>query len=283
MGRTDSTTIDDSTRMYMREISRVPLLTEEEEIALAKRVKEGDPKAKNEFCEANLRLVVSVAKRYVGCGLSLLDLSQEGNLGLLKAIDKFDYEKGYKFSTYATWWIRQAITRAIANQARTIRIPAYMIETINKYTMVSREFFQVHGRDATVTEISDIMNITPGKVSEVQEIAQVPISLESPVGDDEDSVLGEFLPDDKIKTPEKEAEETALQEQLEEVLDTLKDREADIIRMRFGMDDGVPKTLEYIGQKYGLTRERIRQIESSALRQLRHPGRNKKLKGFLLK
>jgi len=273
--------IDDPVRMYLKEIGRVPLLTPEEEIELAKRKEEGDEEAKRKLAEANLRLVVSIAKRYVGRGMLFLDLIQEGNLGLLKAVEKFDYRKGYKFSTYATWWIRQAITRAIADQARTIRIPVHMVETINKLIRVSRNLLQELGREPSPEEIAKEMDISVDKVREIMKIAQEPVSLETPIGEEEDSHLGDFVEDPDAKAPVEEASFTLLREQLDEVLKTLTEREQKVLRLRFGLDDGRARTLEEVGQIFGVTRERIRQIEAKALRKLRHPSRSKKLKDYL--
>ncbi|MEW5897928.1 MAG: RNA polymerase sigma factor RpoD [Bacillota bacterium] len=273
--------IDDPVRMYLKEIGRVPLLTPEEEIELAKRIEQGDEEAKRRLAEANLRLVVSIAKRYVGRGMLFLDLIQEGNLGLIKAVEKFDYRKGYKFSTYATWWIRQAITRAIADQARTIRIPVHMVETINKLIRVSRQLLQEYGRDPTPEEIAKEMNISEEKVRDILKIAQEPVSLETPIGEEEDSHLGDFIEDQEARAPAEEASFTMLREQLDEVLTTLTDREQKVLRLRFGLDDGRARTLEEVGQRFGVTRERIRQIEAKTLRKLRHPSRSKKLKDYL--
>ncbi len=273
--------IDDPVRMYLKEIGRVPLLTPEEEIELAKRIEQGDEEAKRRLAEANLRLVVSIAKRYVGRGMLFLDLIQEGNLGLIKAVEKFDYRKGYKFSTYATWWIRQAITRAIADQARTIRIPVHMVETINKLIRVSRQLLQEYGRDPTPEEIAKEMNISEEKVQDILKIAQEPVSLETPIGEEEDSHLGDFIEDQEARAPAEEASFTMLREQLDEVLTTLTDREQKVLRLRFGLDDGRARTLEEVGQRFGVTRERIRQIEAKTLRKLRHPSRSKKLKDYL--
>jgi len=273
--------IDDPVRMYLKEIGRVPLLTSEEEVDLAKRMENGDEEAKRRLAEANLRLVVSIAKRYVGRGMLFLDLIQEGNLGLIKAVEKFDYRKGYKFSTYATWWIRQAITRAIADQARTIRIPVHMVETINKLIRVSRQLLQELGRDPSPEEIAREMNISEDKVREIIKIAQEPVSLETPIGEEEDSHLGDFIEDHEARAPAEEASFTLLREQLDEVLKTLTDREQRVLRLRFGLDDGRARTLEEVGQKFGVTRERIRQIEAKTLRKLRHPSRSKKLKDYL--
>lgn len=273
--------VDDPVRMYLKEIGKVPLLTADEEIELAKRMEEGDEYAKMKLCEANLRLVVSIAKRYVGRGMLFLDLIQEGNLGLIKAVDKFDYRKGYKFSTYATWWIRQAITRSIADQARTIRIPVHMVETINKLIRVSRQLLQTYGREPSPEEIAKEMGITVDKVREIQKIAQEPVSLETPIGEEEDSHLGDFIPDDDVPAPAEAAAFSMLKEQLVEVLDTLTDREQKVLKLRFGLDDGRSRTLEEVGKKFDVTRERIRQIEAKALRKLRHPSRSKKLKDYL--
>ncbi|WP_211295698.1 RNA polymerase sigma factor RpoD [Planifilum fimeticola] len=273
--------INDPVRMYLKEIGRVPLLTAEEEVELAKRIEQGDEEAKRRLAEANLRLVVSIAKRYVGRGMLFLDLIQEGNMGLIKAVEKFDYRKGYKFSTYATWWIRQAITRAIADQARTIRIPVHMVETINKLIRVSRQLLQELGREPTPEEIAKEMNLSPEKVREIMKIAQEPVSLETPIGEEDDSHLGDFIPDDDIQAPADAAAYELLKEQLKEVLDTLSDREENVLRLRFGLDDGRTRTLEEVGKVFGVTRERIRQIEAKALRKLRHPSRSKRLKDFL--
>jgi RNA polymerase primary sigma factor len=273
--------VDDPVRMYLKEIGKVPLLTADEEVELAKRMEAGDEEAKKKLCEANLRLVVSIAKRYVGRGMLFLDLIQEGNLGLIKAVDKFDYKKGYKFSTYATWWIRQAITRSIADQARTIRIPVHMVETINKLIRVSRTLLQELGREPTPEEISEEMHISVEKVREIQKIAQEPVSLETPIGEEEDSHLGDFIPDDDVPAPAEAAAFSMLKEQLVEVLGTLTDREQKVLRLRFGLDDGRSRTLEEVGKEFDVTRERIRQIEAKALRKLRHPSRSKKLKDYL--
>lgn len=273
--------LDDPVRMYLKEIGRVPLLTAEEEIELSKAIEAGDEEAKRRLAEANLRLVVSIAKRYVGRGMLFLDLIQEGNLGLLKAVEKFDYRKGFKFSTYATWWIRQAITRAIADQARTIRIPVHMVETINKLIRVSRQLLQELGREPTPEEIAEQMDLPPERVREIMKIAQEPVSLETPIGEEEDSHLGDFIEDQDAPAPAEAASYLLLKEQLEEVLDTLTPREERVLRLRFGLDDGRPRTLEEVGQVFGVTRERIRQIEAKALRKLRHPSRSKKLKDFL--
>ena len=273
--------IDDPVRMYLKEIGKVPLLSSEEEIDLANRIEAGDMAAKKKLAEANLRLVVSIAKRYVGRGMLFLDLIQEGNLGLIKAVEKFDYRKGFKFSTYATWWIRQAITRAIADQARTIRIPVHMVETINKLTRVHRQLLQELGRDPFPEEISKVMDLPVDKVREIQKIAQEPVSLETPIGEEEDSHLGDFIPDDEAPAPAEAAAFTMLKEQLINVLDTLTPREEKVLRLRFGLDDGRARTLEEVGKEFNVTRERIRQIEAKALRKLRHPSRSKKLKDYL--
>ncbi len=273
--------IDDPVRMYLKEIGKIPLLTPEEEIELAKRIEQGDEEAKKRLAEANLRLVVSIAKRYVGRGMLFLDLIQEGNLGLLKAVEKFDYRKGYKFSTYATWWIRQAITRAIADQARTIRIPVHMVETINKLVRVSRQLLQEKGREPTPEEIAKEMNMPVEKVREILKIAQEPVSLETPIGEEEDSHLGDFIPDDDALAPSEAAAHSMLKEQLMEVLDSLNEREKKVLKLRFGLEDGRARTLEEVGREFNVTRERIRQIEAKALRKLRHPSRSKKLKDFL--
>ena len=273
--------IDDPVRMYLKEIGKVPLLTAEEEIELAKRMEEGDQVAKHRLSEANLRLVVSIAKRYVGRGMLFLDLIQEGNLGLIKAVEKFDYRKGYKFSTYATWWIRQAITRAIADQARTIRIPVHMVETINKLIRVSRQLLQEFGREPTPEEIAEEMGISEDKVREIIKIAQEPVSLETPIGEEEDSHLGDFIPDDDAPAPAEAAAFTLLKEQLMSVLSTLTPREEKVLKLRFGLEDGRARTLEEVGKYFKVTRERIRQIEAKALRKLRHPSRSRKLKDSL--
>ena len=273
--------IDDPVRMYLKEIGRVPLLTAAEEVEFAKRIEAGDEEAKKRLAEANLRLVVSIAKRYVGRGMLFLDLIQEGNLGLIKAVEKFDYRKGYKFSTYATWWIRQAITRAIADQARTIRIPVHMVETINKLIRVQRQLLQEQGRDPTPEEIAEQMGITVERVREIQKVAQEPVSLETPIGEEEDSHLGDFIEDEDAPAPAEAAGYQLLKEQLEEVLDTLTNREEKVLRLRFGLSDGRARTLEEVGQVFGVTRERIRQIEAKALRKLRHPTRSKKLRDYL--
>lgn len=273
--------IDDPVRMYLKEIGKVPLLTAEEEIELALGMEAGDNEAKRRLAEANLRLVVSIAKRYVGRGMLFLDLIQEGNLGLIKAVEKFDYRKGFKFSTYATWWIRQAITRAIADQARTIRIPVHMVETINKLIRVSRQLLQELGRDPHPEEIAKEMNMSVEKVREIMKISQEPVSLETPIGEEEDSHLGDFIPDDDVPAPAEAAAFTLLKEQLLDVLDTLTAREEKVLRLRFGLDDGRARTLEEVGREFNVTRERIRQIEAKALRKLRHPSRSKKLKDYL--
>lgn len=273
--------INDPVRMYLKEIGRVPLLSAEEEIELAKRIEKGDEDAKRRLAEANLRLVVSIAKRYVGRGMLFLDLIQEGNMGLIKAVEKFDYRKGYKFSTYATWWIRQAITRAIADQARTIRIPVHMVETINKLIRISRQLLQELGREPTPEEIGEKMGLAPEKVREIIKIAQEPVSLETPIGEEDDSHLGDFIEDQDIQAPADAAAYELLKEQLEDVLNTLTEREENVLRLRFGLDDGRTRTLEEVGKVFGVTRERIRQIEAKALRKLRHPSRSKQLKDFL--
>ncbi len=273
--------IDDPVRMYLREIGRIPLLTYDEELELAKRVLAGDEEAKQKLAESNLRLVVSIAKKYVGRGMLFLDLIQEGNMGLIKAVEKFDYTKGYKFSTYATWWIRQAITRAIADQARTIRIPVHMVETINKLIRTSRHLLQQLGREPTPEEIAKEMEISVEKVTEIQKIAQDPVSLETPIGEEEDSHLGDFIQDDDSPAPQDAAAYTLLREQLEEVMKTLTPREAKVLKLRFGLEDGKSRTLEEVGKEFQVTRERIRQIEAKALRKLRHPSRSKKLKDYM--
>ena len=273
--------IDDPVRLYLKEIGRVPLLTPEREKVLAGRMMEGDEDAKNELVEANLRLVVSIAKRYVGRGMFFLDLIQEGNLGLMKAVDKFDYEKGYKFSTYATWWIRQAITRAIADQARTIRIPVHMVETIHKVSRVSRQLLQENGREPTAEEIGERLEMTAEKVRDIMKIAQDPVSLETPIGEEEDSHLGDFIPDDDTPSPAESTSTNILREELDRQLNTLTRREAHVIRLRFGLYDGRTRTLEDVGKEFNITRERIRQIEAKALRKLRHPSRARHLKGFM--
>ena len=281
LGGTEGVAIDDPVRMYLKEIGKVPLLSAAEEIEIAKRMADGDQDAKKQLAEANLRLVVSVAKRYVGRGMLFLDLIQEGNLGLIKAVEKFDYRKGYKFSTYATWWIRQAITRAIADQARTIRIPVHMVETINKLIRVNRQLLQEYGREPRPDEIAREMGISEEKVREIIKVAQEPVSLETPIGEEEDSHLGDFIPDDDAPAPAEVAAFTLPKEQLMEVLDTLTPREEKVLRLRFGLDDGKARTLEEVGREFNVTRERIRQIEAKALRKLRHPSRSKKLKDFL--
>ena len=277
----DSINIEDPVRMYLKEIGKVPLLTAEEEIELAKRMENGDEDAKKRLAEANLRLVVSIAKRYVGRGMLFLDLIQEGNLGLIKAVEKFDYNKGFKFSTYATWWIRQAITRAIADQARTIRNPVHMVETINKLVRVSRQLLQELGREPTPEEIAERMEIPVERVREILKISQEPVSLETPIGEEEDSHLGDFIQDDNVPVPADAAAFTLLKEQLVEVLGTLTEREQKVLRLRFGLDDGRARTLEEVGKEFNVTRERIRQIEAKALRKLRHPSRSRKLKDYL--
>jgi RNA polymerase primary sigma factor len=273
--------LDDPVKMYLKDIGRVPLLTADEEVDLARRMQEDDAAAKKRLSEANLRLVVSIAKRYVGRGMLFLDLIQEGNLGLMKAVEKFDYQKGFKFSTYATWWIRQSITRAIADQARTIRIPVHMVETINKLTRVQRVLLQEFGREPTPAEIAEKMGVSEERVVEIQKIAQDPVSLETPIGEEEDSHLGDFIEDEKTTTPSDSVAFTMLKEQLLGVLDTLTPREEKVLRLRYGIDDGKPRTLEEVGREFNVTRERIRQIEAKALRKLRHPSRSKKLKDFL--
>ena len=273
--------IEDPVRMYLKEIGKVPLLSAEREIELAKRMEEGDEDAKKELAEANLRLVVSIAKRYVGRGMLFLDLIQEGNLGLIKAVEKFDYHKGYKFSTYATWWIRQAITRAIADQARTIRIPVHMVETINKLIRVSRQLLQELGREPLPEEIAKELDMPVERVREILKISQEPVSLETPIGEEEDSHLGDFIQDDNVPVPAEAAAQTLLKEQLDEVLDTLTEREQKVLRLRFGMNDGRARTLEEVGKEFDVTRERIRQIEAKALRKLRHPSRSRKLRDYL--
>lgn len=274
-------TVDDPVRMYLKEIGRIPLLSHEQELELATRMAEGDEDAKHRLAEANLRLVVSVAKRYVGRGMQFLDLIQEGNLGLIKAVDKFDYRKGFKFSTYSTWWIRQAITRAIADQARTIRIPVHMVETINKLVRVNRQLLQELGREPRHEEIAKQMGITEDKVREIIKIAQDPVSLETPIGEEEDSHLGDFIPDDDAPAPDNMATQAMLKRQLNEVLSTLTPREEKVLRLRFGLDDGRTRTLEDVGKEFNVTRERIRQIEAKALRKLRHPSRSRRLKDYL--
>ena len=277
----DNVSIEDPVRMYLKEIGKVPLLTADEEIELAKRIEQGDEEAKKKLAEANLRLVVSIAKRYVGRGMSFLDLIQEGNLGLIKAVEKFDYTKGYKFSTYATWWIRQAITRAIADQARTIRIPVHMVETINKLIRIQRQLQQKLGREATPEEIGAEMGLSPDRVREIQKISQEPVSLETPIGEEEDSHLGDFIRDENVPVPSDAATFTLLKEQLQEVLGTLTEREQKVLILRFGLEDGRSRTLEEVGKEFHVTRERIRQIEAKALRKLRHPSRSRKLRDYL--
>ena len=277
----EGVSIEDPVRMYLKEIGKVPLLSAEREIELAKRMEEGDEDAKKELAEANLRLVVSIAKRYVGRGMLFLDLIQEGNLGLIKAVEKFDYHKGYKFSTYATWWIRQAITRAIADQARTIRIPVHMVETINKLIRVSRQLLQELGREPLPEEIAKELDMPVERVREILKISQEPVSLETPIGEEEDSHLGDFIQDDNVPVPAEAAAQTLLKEQLDEVLDTLTEREQKVLRLRFGMNDGRARTLEEVGKEFDVTRERIRQIEAKALRKLRHPSRSRKLREYL--
>ena len=277
----EGVSIEDPVRMYLKEIGKVPLLSAEREIELAKRMEEGDEDAKKELAEANLRLVVSIAKRYVGRGMLFLDLIQEGNLGLIKAVEKFEYHKGYKFSTYATWWIRQAITRAIADQARTIRIPVHMVETINKLIRVSRQLLQELGREPLPEEIAKELDMPVERVREILKISQEPVSLETPIGEEEDSHLGDFIQDDNVPVPAEAAAQTLLKEQLDEVLDTLTEREQKVLRLRFGMNDGRARTLEEVGKEFDVTRERIRQIEAKALRKLRHPSRSRKLRDYL--
>jgi len=277
----DGVSIDDPVRLYLKEIGKIPLLTAEEELDYAKKMAKGDEKAKAKLSEANLRLVVSIAKKYVGRGMLFLDLIQEGNLGLIKAVEKFDYRKGYKFSTYATWWIRQAITRAIADQARTIRIPVHMVETINKLIRTSRHLLQQLGREPTIEEIAAEMEMPVEKVKEIKKIAQEPVSLETPIGEEEDSHLGDFIPDDDAPSPSELAAYTLLREQLDEIINTLTPREAKVLKLRFGLEDGKSRTLEEVGREFNVTRERIRQIEAKALRKLRHPSRSKKLKDYM--
>lgn len=281
MSDSKSVAMDDPVRVYLKEIGRVPLLTSEEEIELAIRISEDDKKAKQRLAEANLRLVVSIAKRYVGRGMQFLDLIQEGNLGLIKAVEKFDYTKGFKFSTYATWWIRQAITRAIADQARTIRIPVHMVETINKVKKTSTQLLHKNGHDPSAEEIAEELDMAPDKVREILRLAQEPVSLETPIGEEEDSHLGDFIPDDDALSPADAASISLLKEQLAEVLKTLTPREGKVLSLRFGLEDGHPRTLEEVGKEFNVTRERIRQIEAKALRKLRHPSRSKKLRDFL--
>lgn len=277
----ENVSVEDPVRMYLKEIGKVPLLTADEEVELAKRMEQGDEKAKQKLAEANLRLVVSIAKKYVGRGMLFLDLIQEGNLGLIKAVEKFDYRKGYKFSTYATWWIRQAITRAIADQARTIRIPVHMVETINKFIRVSRQLLQELGREPTPEEIAERMELPVERVREIIKISQEPVSLETPIGEEEDSHLGDFIQDENVPVPADAATFTLLKEQLNDVLDTLTERERKVLILRFGLEDGRSRTLEEVGKEFNVTRERIRQIEAKALRKLRHPSRSKKLKDYL--
>jgi len=281
IGKLDDIPLTDPVRMYLREIGKVPLLDAAEEVALAKRVEAGDDTAKKKIVDANLRLVVSIAKKYIGRGMLFLDLIQEGNLGLIRAVEKFDYRKGFKFSTYATWWIRQAITRAIADQARTIRVPVHMVETINKMVRISRQLVQRLGREPTDEEIAGEMEIEPSKVEEIRRIAQLPVSLETPIGEEEDSQLGDFIEDRDLPSPEEAAAGHLLHEQIEEMLDALSEREREVLHFRFGLEDGRSYTLEEVGKRFGVTRERIRQIEAKALRKLRHPSRSKKLKDFL--
>ena len=277
----EGVSVDDPVRMYLREIGKIPLLTYEEEADLAQRIVNGDEEAKQKLAESNLRLVVSIAKKYVGRGMLFLDLIQEGNMGLIKAVEKFDYNKGFKFSTYATWWIRQAITRAIADQARTIRIPVHMVETINKLIRTSRQLLQQNGREPTPEEIAKEMEISVEKVMEIQKIAQDPVSLETPIGEEDDSHLGDFIQDEDSPAPQDSAAHTLLREQLEEVMDTLTPREAMVLKLRFGLEDGKARTLEEVGKQFDVTRERIRQIEAKALRKLRHPSRSKKLRDYM--
>ena len=277
----EGVSVDDPVRMYLREIGKIPLLTYEEEAELAQRIVNGDEEAKQKLAESNLRLVVSIAKKYVGRGMLFLDLIQEGNMGLIKAVEKFDYNKGFKFSTYATWWIRQAITRAIADQARTIRIPVHMVETINKLIRTSRQLLQQNGREPTPEEIAKEMEISVDKVMEIQKIAQDPVSLETPIGEEDDSHLGDFIQDEDSPAPQDSAAHTLLREQLEEVMDTLTPREAMVLKLRFGLEDGKARTLEEVGKQFDVTRERIRQIEAKALRKLRHPSRSKKLRDYM--
>lgn len=277
----DGVGVDDPVRMYLKEIGNIPLLSTEEEIVLSKQMEAGSEAAKSKLAESNLRLVVSIAKRYAGRGMQLLDLIQEGNLGLIKAVEKFDYQKGFKFSTYATWWIRQAITRAIADQARTIRIPVHMVETINRTIRTSRQLVQELGREPTTEEIGEVMNMPASRVQEILKVSQEPVSLETPIGEEDDSHLGDFIQDDSIPVPAEEAAYTLLREQLGEVIRTLTEREQKVLRLRFGLADGRARTLEEVGQEFNVTRERIRQIEAKALRKLRHPSRSRKLKDYL--
>jgi RNA polymerase primary sigma factor len=277
----DGIEVDDPVRMYLKEIGRVPLLKAEQEMDLAQRIEMGEDEAKRQLVEANLRLVVSIAKRYVGRGMLFLDLIQEGNLGLMKAVEKFDYRKGFKFSTYATWWIRQAITRAIADQARTIRIPVHMVETINKLSRIQRSLLQTLGREPTPLEVAEEMDIPVERVIEIMKVAQEPVSLETPIGEEDDSHLGDFITDEDAESPEESASFVLLREHLDGILNTLTDREEKVLRLRFGLNDGRPRTLEEVGQEFGVTRERIRQIEAKALRKLRHPSRSKKLKDYI--
>ncbi len=273
--------VNDPVKMYLKEIGRIDLLTKEEEVELAKRIEQGDELAKRELAESNLRLVVSVAKKYIGRGMSFLDLIQEGNVGLMKAVEKFDYTKGYKFSTYATWWIRQAVTRSIADQGRTIRVPVHMIENINKLVRIQRHLVNKLGREPTPEEIAELMDMEVEKVENIMKIAQKPVSLETPIGEEEDTELGSFIEDNLVQTPDQATTHVLLKEQLLEVLDTLSDREEQVLRLRFGMDDGRARTLEEVGKVFSVTRERIRQIEAKAIRKLKHPSRSKKLKDFL--
>ncbi len=277
----DEYATSDPVRMYLREIGKVPLLTQEQEQEIAKRIAAGDPKAMEEMTEANLRLVVSIAKRYVGRGMQLLDLIQEGNLGLLKAVEKYDYTKGFKFSTYATWWVRQAITRALADQARTIRIPVHMVETMNKLTQSSRKLQQELGREPSIDELAEVMHMTPERINEIRQMCMEPVSLESPVGEEDDSHLGDFIEDDSGSQPAEAVSQAMLRQQLMEILDTLSEREAKVLRLRYGLDDGRPRTLEEVGKEFNVTRERVRQIEAKALRKIRNPNRSSKLRDFL--
>lgn len=277
----DEFAVSDPVRMYLREIGKVPLLTQEQELEIAKRIAAGDPKASEEMTEANLRLVVSIAKRYVGRGMQLLDLIQEGNLGLLKAVEKYDYSKGFKFSTYATWWVRQAITRALADQARTIRIPVHMVETMNKLTQCSRKLQQELGREPSVEELAEVMHMSPERINEIRQMCMEPVSLESPVGEEDDSHLGDFIEDDSGSQPAEAVSQAMLRQQIMEILDTLSDREAKVLRLRYGLDDGRPRTLEEVGREFNVTRERVRQIEAKAIRKIRNPNRSSKLRDFL--